>query len=50
MEIPSSHAGVVQALRVQIGDQVKQGGAGAGSGRRHRRRACCRRTGTGKRS
>ena len=25
MEIPSSHAGVVQALRVQIGDQVKQG-------------------------
>ena len=25
MEMPSSHAGVVQALRVQIGDQVKQG-------------------------
>ena len=25
MEIPSSHAGVVKELRVQIGDQVKQG-------------------------
>lgn len=25
MEIPSSHAGVVQALRVQLGDQVKEG-------------------------
>ena len=39
MEIPSSHAGVVQALRVQLGDQVSEGsvllvleaeGAGAG--------------------
>ncbi|HEY9238038.1 MAG TPA: biotin/lipoyl-containing protein, partial [Burkholderiaceae bacterium] len=25
MEIPSSHAGVVKELRVQIGDKVKQG-------------------------
>ncbi len=25
MEIPSSHAGVVQALKVQLGDKVKQG-------------------------
>ena len=38
MEIPSSHAGVVQALRVQLGDQVSEGSvvlvleaAGAGS-------------------
>ncbi len=41
MEIPSSHAGVVQAMRVQLGDQVSEGslilvleaeGAGAGAG------------------
>ena len=39
MEIPSSHAGVVQALRVQLGDQVSEGSvvlvlevAGAGAG------------------
>ena len=25
MEIPSSHAGVVKELRVQVGDKVKQG-------------------------
>ena len=25
MEIPSSHAGVVQALKVQVGDTVNQG-------------------------
>ena len=25
MEIPSSHAGVVKALKVQLGDKVKQG-------------------------
>ena len=25
MEIPSSHAGVVQELRVKLGDQVKEG-------------------------
>ncbi len=44
MEIPSSHAGVVKELKVQLGDKVKQGSValalevadGAALPRRHR--------------
>ena len=40
MEIPSSHAGVVKDLRVQVGDKVKQGLRGAHARSGGERRIC----------